>query len=218
VDGAPGPQGPKGDPGLLASFDAVAGLACTLGGRSGTVALAWDSTARAVISCVVPTSGPRAVVRINELMTGSSSSAANEFVELVNAGTAPADIGGWKLVYRSATATSDVTLVTIPTGTTLPAGGFYLAGGAAYAGAPAADAAFSTGLAAAGGAVGLRDGAGALVDSLGYGTATNALVETTAASAPAAGQSTGRHPDGQDTNDNAADFTIGVAPTPRAAN
>ena len=76
----------------------------------------------------------RSPVRVNELMTGSTSSAANEFVELVNAGGAAADVGGWKLVYRSAAATGDVTLVTFPSGTTIPAGGFYLAGGAAYPG------------------------------------------------------------------------------------
>jgi hypothetical protein len=151
-------------------------------------------------------------------MTGGTASAANEFVELVNAGTAPVDASGWKVVYRSAAATSDTALFTIPTGTTIAPGGFFLLGGAAYAGSATPDATFSTGLAAAGGAVGVRDGSGALVDSVGYGTATNAFVETTAASAPAAGQSIARHPDGNDTNDNSADFTIAATPTPRAAN
>ncbi len=59
-----------------------------------------------------------------------------------------------------------------------------------------------------------------LVDSVGWGTATNALVEGTAAAAPpttaAPGTSAGRKPDGDDTNDNAADFVLDDSPTPKA--
>jgi hypothetical protein len=226
--GPAGPQGatgPKGDAGLLASFDTISGLGCTLGGQAGTISLAWDSSARALITCVVPTSGGgggggggTASIRVNELSTGSTSSAANEFVELVNTGTAAADVSGWKLVYRSASGTSDVTLVTLPAGTTIAPGGFLLAGGSAYAGGPAADVAFATGLASAGGSFGIRDASAALVDSVGYGTATGTLVEGAPAPAPAAGSSLARHPDGQDTNDNATDFTVATTPTPRAAN
>ena len=72
-------------------------------------------------------------------------------------------------------------------------------------------------LAASAGGVGLRDSNGAMVDSVGYGTATNAFVETAAATAPAAGSSIARHPDGADTQSNAADFTAGAI-TPRASN
>ena len=155
-------------------------------------------------------------------MTGVTGAATNEFVEIVNTGSAAADLSGWKLVYRSAAGTSDVTLATIPDGTTLAAGAFYLFGGAAYAGGPAPDQSYTTSIAAAGGGVGLRDAAGALVDSVGWGTATNAFVEGTVAAAPpttdAPGTSTGRLPDGDDTNDNAADFVIDSSPTPKAAN
>jgi hypothetical protein len=72
-------------------------------------------------------------------------------------------------------------------------------------------------LASAGGGLGLRDGSGALVDSVAWGTATNAFVEGTVAPAPtiapAPGKSDARRPDGQDTNDNGADFSEGD-PTP----
>ena len=61
----------------------------------------------------------------------------------------------------------------------------------------------------------------ALVDSVGWGTATNAFVESSAAVAPAIapvpGKSDARHPDGHDTNVNATDFAEGD-PTPGAAN
>jgi hypothetical protein len=158
---------------------------------------------------------------VNELSTGTSASASDEFVEIVNAGDAAVDLGGWKLVYRSASGSSDVTLATLPAGTSLAAGGFLLFGGSGYAGSHAADQSFTTGLAAAGGAVGLRDANGALVDGVGWGSAANGLVEGAPAAAPPAsappGAGIGRHPDGHDTNDNAADFA-GASPTPGATN
>ena len=159
---------------------------------------------------------------MNEVSTGITGAAANEFVELYNGGTSAVDVSGWKVVYRSAAGTSDTTLVTIPAGTSIAAGGFYLAGGSDYAGAATADQSFSTGLAGTGGAVGMRDTAAALVDSVGWGTATNALVEGSAAAAPPAtaapGSSIVRLPDGHDTNANASDFTVPSSATPRAAN
>jgi hypothetical protein len=216
-----GSQGPKGDPGLLASFDALAGLPCTLAGQAGTIALTWDAAGSAILTCVVATSGnppPPSTIRINELSTGATGSAANEFVELVNAGTTTADISGWKLVYRSASGTSDTTLVTFAAGTTLAPGAFLLAGGSAYAGGPTADVSFATGLAATGGSVGIRDASATLLDGAAWGTGTGPLLEGSAAPAPAAGSSLARHPDGHDTNDNAADFSVATTPTPRAAN
>ncbi|MGZ4384002.1 MAG: lamin tail domain-containing protein [Gaiellaceae bacterium] len=186
--------------------------------------MSWDSNGHAVLSCVVP-SDPggnpppetSSALLVNEVMTGATGAAANEFVEIVNASSSQADIGGWKLVYRSASGTSDTVLATIPAGTILPAGGFYLFGGSGYSGSVAADQSFATGLAATGGAVGLRDASANLVDSVGYGTAANALVEGAPAPAPAAGSSIARH-SSTDTNDNAADFAVAATPTPRAAN
>jgi hypothetical protein len=155
---------------------------------------------------------------VNEVMTGDTGAAADEFVELYNAGTTAAAIGGWKLVYRSAAGTSDVTLVTIPDGTTLAPGAFLLAGGSGYTAPPAADVSFSTGLAGTAGSVGIRNADGTLLDSVGWGETTNVFVEGTSAPAPAAGQSIERTPDGDDTNANATDFTVATTPTPKATN
>jgi hypothetical protein len=185
------------------------------------VEVSYDSANHATLTCSVahPTA---AIVRVNEVATGTTGSAADEFVELVNAGGAAVDIGGWKLVYRSATGTSDTTLATVPTGTLLAAGGFYLFGGSGYAGARAADQSFATGLAAAGGGVGVRDANGALGDSVGWGTAANALVEGTVAPAPPStappGSSIVRRPDGRDTSNNSADFSVASTATPRTTN
>lgn len=223
--GPMGPQGPQGEPGPgLESFEALSGLRCTLTGESGEISIAYDAEGRAVITCTTGGGGGggEAALRVNELSTGTTGAAADEFVEIVNAGEAPAAVGGYKLVYRSASGTSDVVLATIPAGTTIAAGGFYLFGGSAYAGSAAADQSFSFGLAAAGGGVGLRDAEGNLVDSVGYGSATNALVETAPAPAPPTtdppGASVARMPDGRDTNDNSADLSVDSTPTPGSAN
>jgi hypothetical protein len=159
---------------------------------------------------------------VNEVATGTTGAAADEFVELYNAGASAVDVSGWKVVYRSASGTSDTTLATVPAGTSIAAGGFYLLGGSGYAGAATPDQSFGTGLASTGGAVGVRDASANLVDGAGWGTATNALVEGAAAAAPPATASPGssivRLPDGHDTDSNAADFTVTSTASPRAAN
>ena len=172
----------------------------------------------AEIRCVVPTP-PTAPIRINEFSTGVEGALTNEFVEIFNPGSGPVDLSGYKLVYRSAAGTSDVNLATIADGTTLAVGAFMVFGGSGYSGTP--DQSFSVSLASAGGGVGIRDATGLLLDSVGWGTATNAFVEGTVAPAPtiaaAPGRSDARHPDGQDTNDNAADLAEGD-PTPKRPN
>jgi hypothetical protein len=187
----------------------------------------YQESGVAVLTCVPSDGGGGggggiADVSVNEFMTGVTGAATNEFVEIVNTGSAAADISGWKLVYRSAAGTSDVVLATVPDGTTLAAGAFYLFGGAGYAGGAAADQSYSTSIAATGGGVGVRSSDGTLVDSVGWGTATNALVEGTVTAAPpttaAPGTSAGRSPDGEDTNNNQADFVLDDSPTPRGAN
>lgn len=220
--GPQGPPGPEGDPGAgLASFDDLAGLPCTAGGNTGAIELAYEAaTGVATIRCTVG-APPPAQVRINEFSTGVEGALTDEFVEIVNVGATAVDLSGYKLVYRSAAGTSDVSLGTLPDGTALAAGAFMLFGGSGYAGAHPADRSFSASLSSSGGGLGLRDPAGILVDSVAWGTATNALVEATVAVAPtiapSPGKSDGRHPDGQDTNDNSVDFTEGD-PTPGATN
>ena len=219
--GERGPQGPKGDPGTsIDALETLNGIACRAGGRNGTVALTYDASAHAVFTCSANASD--AVVRVNEFSTGTTASATDEFVELFNAGATPAVVGGYKLVYRSGAGTSDISLGMIPDGTMLAPRAFYLFGGSGYAGARAPDQTFSQGLAGTAGGVGLRDGGGKLLDSVGYGTATNAFVEAHAAAAPPStavpGSSDIRFPDGTDSDDNGADFRVTVVPTPGAPN
>ena len=224
--GAAGPPGPKGDPGAgLSSFEALSGLACTFEGDQGAIQIEYDADGQAEITCVTEEAPPVGAARltVNEFSTGVTGALGNEFVEIANSGEAAADVGGFKLIYRSASGTSDVTLATIPAGTAIPAGGFYLFSGNAYAGSHAADQGFSLGLSSTAGGIGLRDITGALVDSVGYGDGTaNALVEGSPTAAPpitdAPGSSAGRNGASGDTNSNAADFSVTAAPTPGASN
>ena len=167
-------------------------------------------------------------VKVNELRLRTTTDSTDQFVELVNAGAAPVDVGGWRVVYRSSSGTSETTLVTIPAGTTLPAGGFYLIGRSGngtttgYLGTPVPDQTFSSGLSTSSGGVGIRDAAGMLVDSVGYGSATNILVEGAPVPAPpntaTPGSSIERLPDGHDTDSNVADFSVTASPNPGAPN
>ena len=217
--GAAGAQGPAGP--TLPSLESLNGVGCHLAGAAGTASITYDAGGVATVKCT-PSTGSSVSVRVNEFMTGSTGAASNEFVELVNAGTTAADVGGFKVAYRSSAGTSDITLATIPSGTSIPAGGFYLLGGSGYLGTHVPNQTFSGSIAATGGGVAVRDSTGSILDSVGFGDTTNAFVEghpTTAPPATAApGSSSGRIPDGHDTNDNAADFSVSATPTPGAAN
>jgi Lamin Tail Domain len=158
VAGPAGPQGPQGEPGPgLGSFEDLAGLPCTAGANEGTTEVSFDaSSGEARIRCAVA-APPPAQVRINEFSTGVEGALTDEFVEIHNAGSSAVDLSGYKLVYRSAAGTSDVSLGALPDGTTLAPGAFMLFGGSGYAGAHPADRSFSTSLASSGGGLGLRD-------------------------------------------------------------
>src|SRR3954469_19067104 len=225
--GSQGPAGPQGPAGAgVTSLEGLNGIACHAGGEAGTVALSYDASAHAVLTCVPGGGGGGGGgapgLKINEFSTGITGAATNEFVELVNSGSSSADIGGFKVVYRSAAGSSDTTIATIPAGTTLPAGAFYLLGGSGYTGTATADQSFGTSIAATGGSLAVRDGSAALLDAVAYGTAANGLGEGSPATAPpttaSPGSSAIRLPDGHDTDSNSADFSVSTKPTPKAAN
>jgi len=158
---------------------------------------------------------------VNELMT-TGKSATDEFVEIFNPCQGAYDLSSGKLVYRSAgnnAGGADSTLFAFPANTKIAAGGYLVYCGAAFAGP--CDATFSSGgLAQAGGAVGVRNAAGTLLDSVAYQTLTapNNFTETAPAPNPLANQSIERLPNGTDTNNNSADFKVAMTPTPKAAN
>jgi hypothetical protein len=162
-----------------------------------------------------------AKVVINEVQTGGSGGNTDEWVELYNACPNVVNLAGSKLAYRSATnSTPNDTNTLTPLNLTIAAGGYLLIANSGYTGSATPDIKpfAAGGLADTGGAVGLRDSVGTLIDSMGWGTASNPFVETATCLNGAHGQSMARTPNGTDTNNNMNDFKIATTPTPRATN
>jgi hypothetical protein len=155
-------------------------------------------------------------VKINEVQTGGTA-ALDEFIELYN--TCPDnafDLNGYALVYRSAAGTTDVPRVAFA-GSVIAAGNpYFVCANTGFSGA--ADVRYTDGLAADGGGLALRAPDGHVLDSVGWGTATNAFVEGAAAPVPQPSQSIARAPDGHDTDDNANDFMVRAATSPGGPN
>lgn len=163
---------------------------------------------------------------------GGNSGAAfrNDFVELFNAGSSPADLSGWSLQYATSAGTS---WQTTPLSGSIGPGHYYLvqlaSGGTVGAALPPADATGTSNLAATSGKIALVSGTTALTcgaaagscsatpgveDLVGYGDATDFEGSATAA-APSATLSAARGDGGcADTGDNANDFAT-AAPDPR---
>ncbi len=155
-------------------------------------------------------------VVVNEVQVAGAS-ASDEFVELYNPCAAAVAMSGWRLAYRSTSGTSDLTLIDL-SGFTIPADGYLLFAGAGFTGTSDGSIGGATGaLSGSAGGVAIRNEANAIVDSVGYGGATNAFVESSAVAVPGSGMSIARKPNGVDTNVNSADFA-GSTPTPRASN
>ncbi|HEX3101661.1 MAG TPA: DNA/RNA non-specific endonuclease, partial [Pyrinomonadaceae bacterium] len=166
---------------------------------------------------ITPTPTPSPVIAgmvISQFQAGGGT-ADDEFVELHNVSAAPIDINGYRLVYRSATGSIDVgPFATWTNQTIIQPGQFYLVASSAYDGGITPDMTYnpstcSCSMSASGGGLALRPNvSGTPVDMVGWGTATNAFIETAVTAAPPLNDSRSRLGQGcQDTNNNANDFT-----------
>lgn len=173
-----------------------------------------DAAAPADATAPVDAGCGKAVLVINEVQAAGDSP-SEEFVELFNPGSCAVDLQGFRLGYRSRTDGEGPSLYVFGGGDRIPAGGYFLVATTQVAGAK--DATMSAGLAGDGGQVGLHDAGGALIDSMGYGSATGRYVKGRAAPDPGT-TSVGRQPNGKNTGDNSADFRKLTAPTPGRAN
>lgn len=180
------------------------------------------------LSQVIAPSAPSVstTVVISQFEAGTSASVNEEFVEIHNVSGSTVDLNGYRIVYRSSTATSDSgTLATWTVSTPLAAGAYYLIGSDVYATnhPGTANITYSTsGLSTSGshGGLAIRQGAvntGTVIDALGWGDATNALFEGTRAVAPGnTVYSLARGNSGcQDTDNNASDFSLLTPSAPR---
>jgi hypothetical protein len=196
------------------------GVSGTGGGVAGAAGQDADTgDVPAVGSDAMDADTRKCTVKINEVQTGGAggtSGALNEFIELYN--TCPDrafSLAGHSLVYRSATGTGDFPRVTFTAETIAAGKPYFVCANSGFVGN--ADIRYTDGL-ATDGALALRSPDGSIVDAVGWGAATNAIVETAAAPAPLSGQSIARVPDGHDSDDNSHDFVIAAQPTPGAAN
>jgi len=207
---------------------AIGGPGVVIGGtQAGTVTIkASLGTAIPAVAKATVTANPCHPV-INEVVTGGASGGADEWVEVYNPCTNAVDVTSWTLVYRAAGTISgvpDSNLMVTLTGQMLP-GELRLYAGSSYTGTSDGTWPGTSGIMQQmSGAVALRDGPkdlGSLVDSVAYGTVADAnpFIETKATMMMSNGVSASRLPfDGNDTNDNSADFMIIPTPTPHALN
>ena len=187
--------------------------------------LALSAIAAAAASPQV-VAAPNGVV-ISEFRARGPAGGNDEFVELLNTGSAAVSIGGWKLNgCASGTPGSESTRATIPAGITLQPGQHYLFTNSAsggYSGSVAGDQTYATGFTDfqsnnfAG--IALRDSANTLQD--GVGSPQSPCREgsgiTTSTTNPSTQTSRSRLAnETQDTGDNAADFAAEAAATPSA--
>src|SRR5262245_46925438 len=162
---------------------------------------------------------PTSTLLVSEVQTGGAS-ASDEFVEVANQGAAVVDLGGLELVYVTASGMTVTRKASWTTPAMLEPGRRVLVANSAGIYTAIADATYSGGLAATGGAMVLRVIGGSPIDAVGWGDAVNSFVEGSAAAAPSAGSSLERRPgsaagNGTDTNANAADFFVQGAPSPQ---
>lgn len=168
-----------------------------------------------------PTPGAGTVV-ISQFQTGGGT-AEDEFIELHNTSGSAIDLNGYRLVYRATGGTTDVgPFATWTTSTVLLPGQYYLVASTSYDGAAAANATYnpstcSCSMSVGGGGLALRPSlSGTPVDSVGWGTATNAFVEGSVTAAAPINDSRSRLNNGcQDTNNNSADFASTSPSAPR---
>ncbi len=163
-----------------------------------------------------PTNCTPADLLINEVQTGSSVSASDEWVEIYNPCGNSISVTG-KLVYRADTSTSDSNTLATLTARTIAGGGYLLIANSGYTGTADIQPFSSGGLKDGGGGVALRDGSNAILSSMGWGTASNGFQQGSAAPTEGTGKSISRKPNGANTHHDNVDFAS-ATPTPGAAN
>ncbi|MBN2005390.1 MAG: lamin tail domain-containing protein [Anaerolineae bacterium] len=166
-----------------------------------------------------PASLPGRIV-FSELIPGIPGNNNFEFIELYNAGTEAVDLKGWSLWYKM-TDDKEAQRVAIWTARTdVPGYGHYLLARAGVDVGVPADRVFDTPLFERKGGLVLKNAAGEVADTLGWGDAPTAFIAGVPALTPADGASIERVPGGPagnhgDTDNGIIDFFIQYTPNPQ---
>src|SRR6185503_4334452 len=163
---------------------------------------------------------PVSTLLVSEVQTGGAS-ASDEFAEITNVGASAVDLAGLELAYATSSGSTVTRKASWATPLLLEPGRHLFVANALGIYAGLADATYSGGFAATGGAIVLRAIGGATIDAVGWGDATNAFVEGSPIAAPAAGTSIERRPGGLagnsiDSNSSSADWFAQSTPNPQA--
>jgi DNA/RNA endonuclease G (NUC1) len=154
---------------------------------------------------------------ISQFQPGTTANANDEFVEIHNNGSAPVDLNGYRLVYRSQNGSNDVGPFAVwTTSTILQPGQYYLIASTSYSGSVTPNLTYNPttctcSMSASNGGLAIRQGdmnTGVIIDAVGWGTGSNIFFENTRTIAPPSGSSQARQQAGcQDTDNNANDFS-----------
>lgn len=167
----------------------------------------WDITSNTFSVAIVPAVGE---IVINQ-MSPEYASASEEYVEIVNLTNKTFDLSFVKLVYQSSSGNNGSAGGTL-SGMLQPYSFWLLSPNATVnvgqTASLARDGSFTAGFAGSAGQIGLQlVSDNTTLDAVGYGTLTGGFREGTAASSPPADGGIKRTIDGNDTNDNSADFS-----------
>jgi hypothetical protein len=181
---------------------------------------AFAAGARPMPAALGSVSWPVSTLLVSEVQTGGAS-ASDEFAEITNVGASTVDLAGLELAYATSSGSTVTRKASWATSLLLEPGRHLLVANSLGIYAGLADATYSGGFAATGGAIVLRAIGGATIDAVGWGDATNAFVEGSPIAAPAAGASIERMPGGLagntiDTNSNSADWLAQSNPNPQS--
>lgn len=181
--------------------------------KQGFVLFLITPTLAAGFFISLPTSAAVTHIVINEIQIAGATT-TDEFIELFNPTGETVTLTGWRLSKRTASGNQYNLLTTFPEIILAPGQYYLIAHPNGYTGITIPDAIYSTqeSLAANNTVVLFSDAGDTIVDLVGYGTASS--FEEAAALNPEATQSIARITNGEDTDNNAADFTIAVSPTP----
>src|SRR6185436_14759329 len=118
---------------------------------------------------------------INQIQTtGGAGKTANDFVEIYNPTDHDIDLKGYRLVKRTQTGTSDTSLKSWTDSVIIPSHAYYLWANSSFTDISVTADVTTSGTISDNNAVALRNGpedTGVIVDSVGWGTASNIFVE-----------------------------------------
>ncbi len=156
----------------------------------------------------------------SEVLAGVQGNNNHEFIELYNPTDRPVDLQGWSVWYQLKDGAKAQRVIRWGRVTLLPPHGHLLLVRAGESVGLPPDATFDLPLNTTAGGLQLRDADGAVVDAFAWGNGPTDFTEGAPAPAMSNGVSLERAPggadgNGQDTDDNAADFALQTAPNPQ---